>query len=81
MYVLSNNVKICIYMTYKLLKIKGYIYTVFWKSYDYCKKKKYRLCNRHNCAENTCIAEILKPTVFINCPSNEIGVMSCIQCI
>lgn len=44
-------------------------------------KKKYRLCNRHNCAENTCIAEILRPTVFINCPSNEIGVMSCIQCI
>lgn len=39
MYVLSNNVKICIYMTYKLLKIKGYIYTVFWKSCDYCKKK------------------------------------------
>lgn len=44
-------------------------------------KKKYRLCNRHNCAENTCIAEILRPTVFINCPSNEIGVMCCIQCI
>ena len=42
-----------------------YLYCLLEKIMIIVYKKRYRLCNRHNCAENTCIAEILRPTVFI----------------